>query len=175
VSAAGRRFLFVSLLAGALALGGCGEDDESGASADAPAATTSDPSQAPEEPAGPSEREIRRTGALTLFRTPDGNIGCGASPVSVRCDVREHEWAAPPPAEPCSLDYGNGIAVGEAGEAAFTCASDTVLDPEAPVLEKGEFVRLLSYRCEYDGDAMRCENERSRRGFTVSRERVEAF
>jgi hypothetical protein len=175
VSAAGRRIASACLVAVALALGGCGEDEQPGPGVDAPAATTPDPSPARAEATEPSEREIRRTGALTMFRTPDGNVGCGASPVSVRCDVREHEWTAPPPAEPCSLDYGTGIAVGEAGQAAFTCAGDTVLDARAPVLEKGEFVSLLSYRCENHGDALSCENERSGHGFTVSRERVEAF
>jgi hypothetical protein len=92
--------------------------------------------------------------------------------VSVRCDIIERDWEPPPPAgEPCSLDYGNGIAVGESGPATFTCAGDTVFDPRAPVLEYGEYIELYGYRCESSEDAMVCENLETGSGFELSRER----
>jgi hypothetical protein len=96
--------------------------------------------------------------------------------VSVRCDIIEREWEPPEPAgEPCSLDYGNGIAVGKAGPATFTCAGDTVFDPSSPVLEYGEYVDLYGYRCESLEDAMVCQNPTTGSGFELSRERAMPF
>lgn len=124
----------------------------------------------------PVESSIEPTGKLTFLLSPSSNIGCAAAPVSVRCDIIERDWEPPPPpGEPCSLDYGNGIAVGESGPATFTCAGDTVFDPRAPVLEYGEYVDLYGYRCTSSEQAMTCENLETGNGFELSRERGEPF
>lgn len=161
----------------ALAVAACGGDetttvtDVASSSDDTVSSTTA--TTADEPPAQPSA--IKRTGSVTSFQTPSENIGCAASKVSLRCDVTEHDWEAPPPAEPCSLDYGNGIAVGEQGVAQFTCAGDTVLDPSAPVLGYGDYVELYGYRCASAESGLTCEHEQTGNGFEVSRETVRAY
>jgi hypothetical protein len=175
-----RRLAVIAL--GAWLLAGCGGSDspESTTSVETSTVTTTttaagEPDVA-EDPPATTASPIEPTGKLTFFLSPSGNIGCAAAPVSVRCDIIERDWEPPEPAgEPCSLDYGNGIAVGKAGPATFTCAGDTVFDPSAAVLEYGEHVELYGYRCESREQAMVCENPTTGNGFELSRERGRTF
>jgi hypothetical protein len=167
-----RAFYAASLLATLVGVAGCGGGEEPGPAAATVTTTRSEPAT---DSGTATESSIPTAGEAVFFAVPSRNIGCAATEVSLRCDILDHEWKAPPPAEPCSLDYGGGIAVGEVGDAAFTCAGDTVIDPAAPVLAYGEYLEVGAYRCESHPAAIRCENTASGHGFELSRETVNAY
>lgn len=69
---------------------------------------------------------------LKQFQSPTHNIGCYLSSQhggSVRCDIREHSWTAPPKPAHCDVDWGGGLQVGSKRRGSIVCAGDTVLDP----------------------------------------------
>jgi hypothetical protein len=108
--------------------------------------------------------------ALKAFRSPTGNIACMLSAKSVRCDIAEKTWEAPRPAGcPGEVDYGQGLTMGADGPAEVVCAGDTVLNPEAVVLEYGQASQIGSIRCESDEEGIECSNNTGGE-FSLSRE-----
>jgi hypothetical protein len=112
--------------------------------------------------------------ALKGFDSPSGNIGCVMESRGVRCDIRDHEWQAPPPPKNCELDYGGGVAVDAGGRAAYVCAGDTALN-SGPALAYGKSQSFGRYRCTSEEAGMRCVNRRNGHGFLLSRQRVRLF
>jgi hypothetical protein len=117
---------------------------------------------------------------LKSFQTSDKNIGCvldfgrGSYGGGARCDIREHTWKTPKTPRSCELDYGQGLAVGLHGKAGFVCAGDTALG-EGPRLGAGKSVAVGPYECKVFGEAVRCVNHRTKRGFKLSRTVAEPF
>jgi hypothetical protein len=111
--------------------------------------------------------------SLRMFHTPDGNIGCamingkGSGGGSVRCDIDEHSWKAPPKPKWCDVDWGQGLAVGKKKKATFVCAGDTVLH-QGKVLKVGGVERLGAFKCKVLAEAVRCVNTRTKHGFELS-------
>ena len=70
----------------------------------------------------------------TSFKMPSGNIGCELEGTTVRCDIRS--GLKPPPAKSCAGDWG-GAVLSSHGKAKPSCASDTIYDDSAPVLDYG--------------------------------------
>jgi hypothetical protein len=114
------------------------------------------------------------SGSLVGFQSPSGNIGCYMSGTSVRCDIRNHDWTAPPKPSWCDLDWGGGVAVGRHGKAGFVCAGDTAINDEQ-VLGYGESISRGRFRCVSKETKMKCVNERNEHGFKLSKERVKLF
>jgi hypothetical protein len=112
--------------------------------------------------------------AFKGFDSPSGNIGCVMESRSVRCDIGDHDWAAPPKPKNCELDYGGGVAVGLGGRAGFVCAGDTTLH-SGPPLAYGKSQSLGRFRCASEEAGMRCVNRRNGHGFLLSRQRVRLF
>jgi hypothetical protein len=136
---------------------------------------SSDPGAAPSANAGLGDRTFpsaaavnTRTVARELFLTPSKNIGCDLSASSVRCDIGRRDWAAPAKPADCVLDYGNGLNVKDDKPAQFTCAGDTLLGGSKDILEYGHALRAGDFLCDSESAALRCANQRSGHGFTLS-------
>jgi Family of unknown function (DUF6636) len=125
---------------------------------------------------------------LRFFHTADGNINCGMVkgqkkkrhkhprlPGSVRCDVKNHLWVAPPKPRWCDVDWGFGVQVGEKRAGSYVCAGDTVALPTSPVLANGASMTLGRFTCSVPTTAVRCVNNRNGHGFEVSDTAVSLF
>ena len=115
---------------------------------------------------------------LKQFQTPSHNIGCYMSTQrggSVRCDIREHSWTAPPKPSYCDVDWGGGLQVGSKRRGSIVCAGDTVLDLGSQVLPYGVSSKAGPIVCDSSEAGVRCHNSRSGHGFFVSRQRYALF
>jgi hypothetical protein len=113
--------------------------------------------------------------SLAGFRSPSGNVGCYISGKGARCDIRNHDWQAPPKPPSCELDWGGGLAVGRHGRADYVCAGDATLDPSSPVLGKGEKIERGRFRCKNKRSGIKCVNRRNEHGFRISAQRAKLF
>lgn len=116
-----------------------------------------------------------------FFQSPTKNIGCvmlrggpGIGPGEARCDIRHHDWMAPPKPASCHLDYGNGLVVGEHGKGQFVCAGDTTLG-QGPVLPYGGAIEFGGFRCKSAVGGVRCVNRKTQHGFKLSRRVARVF
>jgi len=126
---------------------------------------------APVTPSGAVTREIVAT---YDFVTPSKNIGCFVSAESARCDIAEKSWKAPPKPGNCNLAWGGGVSVDADGKAAIVCAGDTVLGG-SQTLPYGESVRVGDFVCTSAQTGVRCVDEPSGHGFTLSRQAYKLF
>jgi hypothetical protein len=176
----------VAVLAGTLlfALGACssttsgtGTTSGGGASAGmgslAPAPTAPPTATASPSPA-PSVVIVTASGDTSFFVTPSGNIDCAVSANSVRCDIGDRTWSAPPRPQDCSLDYGNGVVVDATG-ARLSCAGDTLLHATTNVLAYGHGVRDGQVLCVSQPSGVRCEYTGTGHGFTLAKEGYTLF
>jgi hypothetical protein len=122
----------------------------------------------------PTETTTREINATFQFTTPSKNIGCFVAADAARCDIVQKSWKPPPKPADCDLDYGNGLAVDAEQKATVTCAGDTVLGSKE-ILPYGEAVRVGSFVCESQSTGVRCSNDRSGHGFTISRDKYTLF
>ena len=100
------------------------------------------------------------------FRSPTGKIGCafesgGSLKPIVRC-----EWAG---------SNDTAVWVGQRGKAHHLRISDTVRDPNAPVLGYGHSRRFHRIKCTSRRTGMSCRSLVSGHGFTVSVQRQHLF
>ena len=152
----------ISLLAAVLAvalLSACGSDDES--------TVVKTVTKPPPHPLH-----------LTQFQSPTHNIGCYLSSQqggSVRCDIREHAWTAPPKPAYCDVDWGGGLQVGSKRRGSIVCAGDTVLDPGSQVLAYGQASEAGPIVCRSSEVGVRCSNILTGHGFIVSRQSYALF
>jgi len=126
-------------------------------------------------PREPARRPRPETADLDSFSSPSGNIGCVVTPIAARCDIRERDWAPPPPPPGCELDYGQGLEVPAGGAADLVCAGDTALDPQHRVLSYGDEVEVGLLTCASAEDGVTCRDRETGRGFFIARERYELF
>ena len=110
------------------------------------------------------------------FKTPSGNIGCYVTAELARCDIEQRAFSATPKPADCEGDWGSGAVSVEATRPGnFVCASDTVRDPNAPVLGYGQRTRQASFVCDSAEVGVTCTNEATGHGFFLSRERYRFF
>jgi hypothetical protein len=100
------------------------------------------------------------------FRSPSGKLGCAfysdaSTPRQVRCDWRGGDDEA--------------VTVAVRGRARHIAATDTVLNPRAPVLAYGHTTRFGRLRCTSRRAGITCRSTRSHHGFFVSVERWRLF
>ena len=162
----------------AVALGACGDDEdtttatetEAAESSTAQTASTEEPDVVGEDPQPPT---AAGTEGPEFFRSPSRNIGCALTKQNARCDIAERDWKPTPANEPCQVDYGNGISLNSNG-AQFTCAGDTTLG--APiVLEYGQHAQRGNFFCDSAKDGITCSDLRTGAGFFISRESYRIF
>ncbi|MGQ0842515.1 MAG: DUF6636 domain-containing protein [Sporichthyaceae bacterium] len=154
-------------------LGACGAEDSEVVSApvQAEVATAAAETAAPEAAAsgGPSTAL-----SLASFQMPSGAIGCSIDDAGVTCGVRGARWAPPPRPASCEGDWGQSVALDRA-RARFVCATDTPVEPDAPVLAYGTQSRVDGYVCTSTEQALRCEHGAGGHGFTLSRSAYDLF
>jgi hypothetical protein len=128
---------------------------------------------------------------LRFFHTADNSIACGLVkpqkktrkrsrlPGQARCDVPNHTWVAPPRPRTCELDWGFGVQVGDRRGASYVCAGDSVAGAKPnPVLGPGGVIGIGPYSCTVlpvAATTVRCQNNRTLRGFEVSVATVSLF
>lgn len=111
------------------------------------------------------------------FQAPSGNIHCAISswdPAEARCDIDEYTPSFPGHPDWCDGDYGFAFAVQTTGAGSPICASDTVRDPQAPVLPYGRSIGMAGLTCSSAETGMTCVNA-SGHGFTLSRRSQRVF
>lgn len=110
------------------------------------------------------------------FVTPRGNIRCSIASApegeSVRCDIGDKQWEAPPRPEDCEFDWGSSLYLGKE-QSGFDCVSDAI-DPVEP-LPYGQTRTLRRITCTSRETGVRCQHLDSRRGFELSRARYSLF
>ena len=111
--------------------------------------------------------------SISFFQLPSRNIGCayGTSPTYLRCDIRS--GLKPAPRGKCDLDW-TGLQITPTGRARPTCAGDTALLPNAPVLAYGRTWRRGGIACTSRRTGLRCRN-RAGHGFTLARQAWRIF
>ncbi|GAA0570566.1 hypothetical protein GCM10010172_63740 [Paractinoplanes ferrugineus] len=122
------------------------------------------------DPTAPAVRDVDEA----MFRTPSKNIYCALTRSAVRCDIGEKKWTLPAKAADCDFDWGNGLYL-DHGAAGLTCAGDTLLNSSTETLEYGTAIRSGTVRCTSESTGLRCEDEKTTRGFTMAVARYSLF
>jgi uncharacterized protein DUF6636 len=100
------------------------------------------------------------------FRSPSGKLGCAffrdvGTPRTVRCDWQGSDDEA--------------VVLKVRGKAHVVHVTDTVMNPDAPVLAYGHTKRFGKLRCKSLMTGIRCRSRRSGHGFKVSVEKRRLF
>ncbi len=122
----------------------------------------------------PPPRPAPADSGPVYFQTPSGNISCAMNPDGLRCDIIERDWSAPPKPPSCNLDWGHAVELERSGPT-FTCAGDTVSDPDNPILEYGKAVAAGAFLCESQRQKLVCVHTGSGHGFWLSIQEAKLF
>lgn len=132
------------------------------------------------DPTGPIATKAR-VGAgdkLVFFRSPTGNISClfdVGEVTEVRCDMAQLNRSFTTPPEDCDLDWGDSFAVAEGDRRGqLFCHGDTVVDPEAEVLDYGSSLSFGGIACLSAKTGITCQNADGH-GFSLSRKQQKLF
>lgn len=109
------------------------------------------------------------------FQTPSGNIACDLGGSVARCDIAEKSWDPGPRPAGCPVDWGGGLQVGGSGRGEIVCAGDTVMNPDAPVLEYGRQTQIGDFLCASEEDGVSCVQTASNHGFEISKQSFRLF
>ena len=112
------------------------------------------------------------------FSLPSKRLQCQFAPdgpaFTLRCDVLEPAFKAPPQPADCPLAWGDSLGLDDNGTPYFTCHGDTVVDPARPVLAYGQSWRRGGINCLSSPAGLRCVN-RDGHGFELARARYRFF
>jgi hypothetical protein len=107
------------------------------------------------------------------FQSPSGNIRCTVFDSdgrnTVRCEVVEHGWAAPPRSPDCQLNWGDRVELTEDSPAVFSCYGQNLPDPQA-TLEYGKVAIFGSISCTSETVGIMCLDNDTGHFFNVSRD-----
>jgi hypothetical protein len=112
------------------------------------------------------------------FQSPTGNIHCSLyawdGTTTVRCDLREYSpsYSKAPPN--CEYDWGMSFAVDARGKGYLACVSDSMVDPNNPVLPYGEAVSAGGISCVSAKTGITCTNAAGS-GFKVAKASQKLF
>ncbi len=110
-----------------------------------------------------------------LFLLPSRNIGCGIDKTYARCEIRKHDWEAPPKPTDCLLDWGDNIKVMSTGPGHFRCVGDTVIGAATNILPYGSLSRRGPMECRSEESGVQCTNLDTGHGFAMSRTEYSLF
>jgi hypothetical protein len=110
-----------------------------------------------------------------MFRTPSGNIGCGAFPDGVRCTILTKSWTPPPAPADCDLDWGSDLDLDAQRGAHLICAGDSAAMPDSKVIAYGHAIRVGTIVCTSTEAHLRCESLTTKHGFTLAKENYTLF
>jgi hypothetical protein len=88
---------------------------------------------------------------------------------TVRCEVVEHNWEAPPRYQDCQLNWGDQVELTEDGPAVFSCYGQNLPDPQA-TLEYGKVAIFGSISCTSETAGIMCLDNDTGHFFNVSRD-----
>lgn len=115
---------------------------------------------------------------LLFFQTPSGNIHCliaTGDHAEARCDMVALSPSFTQAPAGCDLDWGRSFAVGLSDRRGqLACVGDTVIDPNAIVLDYGKTISLGGFDCSSEKTGMTCTNPGGH-GFTLSKVRQRLY
>jgi hypothetical protein len=124
----------------------------------------------------PSTVVVARPASTGPFQSPSGNISCTMFAFdgqnSVRCEIADYSWVAPPPSPDCHLNWGSRFKLEQSGAAVFDCSGAELPAPEQ-TLAYGETRSLGAITCESEPVGMTCTDSSTGHYFRVSRETYE--
>lgn len=107
------------------------------------------------------------------FQSPSGNIRCtmfdSDGRNTVRCEVAEHGWEAPPRSPECQLNWGDRVELTEDSPAVFSCYGQNLPDPQA-TLDYGKIAHFGSISCTSETTGIMCLDNDTGHFFNVSRD-----
>lgn len=110
------------------------------------------------------------------FQSPSGNIRCAMFAYdgqnSVRCDIADYDWTAPPRSSNCQLDWGSRFKLEQGGAAVFDCYAQE-LPAVDHTLGYGEAQTVGAITCVSEPSGMTCTDSSIGHYFRVSRETYE--
>jgi hypothetical protein len=110
------------------------------------------------------------------FQSPSGNIRCAMFAYdgqnSVRCDIADYGWTAPPRSPNCQLDWGSRFKLEQGGAAVFDCYAQE-LPAVDHTLGYGEAQTVGAITCVSQPSGMTCADGSTGHYFRVSRETYE--
>jgi hypothetical protein len=170
------RLACAALLLG-LVLAGCGSDTKTVTQTQTQAGTQTQGASASGPPTASAAATVPAGNhGPHYFETPSHNIGCYLDSKSVRCDIREHDWTAPPKPQYCikaGVDWGGGVSVAT-HRASIVCAGDTTLGGPG-LLGYGHSARRGPIYCISRTAGITCRNADTDHGFFLSRASYRLF
>lgn len=136
-----------------------------------PAARATASTSAPARTPGATATAPDASRALA-FQAPSHNIACTLSARGVRCDIGQHDFAAPPAPADCRGAWGGALSVGT-GPAGLVCGGRPAQGGE--VLPYGETVRRGGYQCTVATTGVDCRATATGHGFRLARESYELY
>ncbi|OBJ52573.1 hypothetical protein A9W95_01740 [Mycobacterium sp. 1423905.2] len=108
------------------------------------------------------------------FQVPSGNIYCGIgmsdTTAFAACEIRDHDWAAPPRPSSCTLDWGDRVALDQGSGPQWSCHGDTIQDPAAPVLGYGQARVVQAITCHSEVSGLTCTDSSTGHFFRLARD-----
>lgn len=109
---------------------------------------------------------------LLFFRAPSGNINCLIATgeyAEARCDMSELTPSFTRAPQGCDLDWGSSFAIGLSDRKGYlACVGDSVISPDAVVLDYGQSLSLGGFDCTSEKTGMTCTNPGGH-GFTIAK------
>jgi hypothetical protein len=107
------------------------------------------------------------------FQSPSGDIHCTSfisdGRNTVRCEVVDKRWEAPPRYTECELNWGDRVELTENSPGMFSCYGQNLPDPER-TLDHGAVAIFGSISCTAEADGIMCLDNGTGHFFNVSRD-----
>jgi hypothetical protein len=107
------------------------------------------------------------------FQSPSGNIRCAMFAYdgqnSVRCDIADYSWTAPPRSPNCQLSWGSRFKLEQGSAAVFDCYAQE-LPAVDHTLGYGQTQTVGTITCASEPSGMTCTDGSTGHYFRVSRE-----
>jgi hypothetical protein len=129
----------------------------------------------PYEPA-PTTVVVAGNASTGPFQSPSGNIRCAMFAYdgqnSVRCDITDYGWTAPPRSPNCHLAWGSRFKLEQGGAAVFDCYGQD-LPAVDHTLGYGQAQTVGAITCVSQPSGMTCTDSSTGHYFRVARETYE--
>ncbi|MFI5509066.1 DUF6636 domain-containing protein [Mycobacterium sp. NPDC051804] len=187
-----RRVGVIACFALAVATAACSSSDEAPAETSASPTSTPAPETVTATAAPPSTVTVTAPSPATVtitppegrpgvnvepitgpFQSPSGNIRCtmfdSDGRNTVRCEVVQHAWQAPPRSPDCQLNWGDRVELTEDSPAVFSCYGQNLPEPQA-TLDYGKVAIFGSISCNSQVSGILCLDNDTGHFFNVSRD-----
>ncbi len=105
---------------------------------------------------------------LDAFQTPSGNITCATADGDVACEISQFTYTPPPKPDWCDVDWGYRYFIRPDGSGEFSCAGDTMYNPELPKPAAGTTVTIGHAICEVQTESVKCRASETDGGLFLS-------